>query len=312
MADLETISVIIPTYNRAELLREALTSLLEQTRQVDEVVVVDDSSTDHTPEVVADLTREGLPVSLVQVQRGAPPGELRNIGVAASTGSVVAFLDSDDLWQPRRVQAQLEAWADRPKAGFAFCNLHRFDANGLFASGPYLSPQRTFNGRILGHVLRDAVTVSSTLMVSRYAFMKVGGFSHRRLGEDYALTLALAAQFDACFTPEPLVLMRAHDGNTARTQVRASLESYLEIMRSFLAVHKALSHDERRAARDGIANVRIKLARICLDQGDRRAGLTHVVSAAFHRGGDRRLLPLIARTLAPMPATRYARAGRQE
>src|SRR5574341_812790 len=87
-----TVSVILATYNRATLLEEAVRCLLGQTRIPDEIVVVDDGSTDHTPEV---LDCYGPPVRVVrQPNRGLPAA--RNTGLRAATGNLIAFLDSDD------------------------------------------------------------------------------------------------------------------------------------------------------------------------------------------------------------------------
>ena len=109
---MSAVSVVIPTYNRAQLARESVESVLEQTVQPDEIIVVDDGSTDDTRETLA---RFGDRISLLhQANRGKSAA--RNAGIAAARGDWIAFLDSDDLWHPRRMEV-LRAFLQSPPAG---------------------------------------------------------------------------------------------------------------------------------------------------------------------------------------------------
>ena len=147
MPELGPVSVVIPTYNRAELLRAALESVQAQTVPVREIVVVDDGSTDHTAAVVHELTAAGAPILYVPLPHLNQRGAARNRGAAATTSPLIAFLDSDDLWLPRRIERQLDAWARAPAAGFAFCNVQRFDEQGLIGPCPACTRRRTTTGR---------------------------------------------------------------------------------------------------------------------------------------------------------------------
>src|SRR6476469_2242064 len=172
------VAVVIPTYNRAELLAEALDSVLCQSLLPTELAIVDDGSTDRTAEVVAAAERAAagrVRVIYVPREHTNERGKARNCGVAATRAPVLAFLDSDDLWMPRRIERQLQAWAATPGAGFAFCNVQSFDEDGPRGDSPHLSGD--YNGYILGHVLEGPKAISSTLMVRREAFERVGGFS---------------------------------------------------------------------------------------------------------------------------------------
>jgi glycosyltransferase involved in cell wall biosynthesis len=292
------VSVVIPTYNRADLLRAALESVLLQTLPVGEIVVVDDGSTDHTADVVRAFAMSGAPVIYLHGPHANSRGEARNRGVAASNGSLVAFLDSDDLWKPERLQRQLAAWERSPEAGFAFCNVQRFDESGPLGVA-CLHPAADFNGHVLGAVLTEPRAVSSTLIVKREVFERVGGFADLRMNEDYELSLRLAADYTASYVPEVLVMMREHPGRTSRSASEVPLLDYVRIVEGFLAKRSDLPAPMREAGRRGLANVHYKLGRFYLGEGERRRARDHLTEVLRLRPLDRRALSAYLRLWVP-------------
>jgi glycosyltransferase involved in cell wall biosynthesis len=288
ITDLGPVSVVIPTYNRADLLRAALESVLAQTVPVAEIVVVDDGSTDHTPDVVRDVAAAGAPITGITLPHRNQRGPARNRGVAATTSPLIAFLDADDLWLPRRLERQLDTWARAPRAGFAFCNVQRFDEQGLIGPLPCLDPAADYNGTILGDILREPLANSSTLIVRRALFDRLGGFALVRTSEDYEFTMRLAAAARASYVPEVLVHLREHRGRVTRSEQEMPLLDYLALVTRFLAAHPHLPPPTRAQARRGIANVHFKLARHYLDAGDRAAARRHLWALSKLRPWDRR------------------------
>ncbi len=288
MPDYPQVSVVIPTYNRAEMLRAALDSVRAQTVPISQVAVVDDGSTDHTAEVVRDFVGGGLPIICLTGPHRDRLGEARNCGVEATGGEWIAFLDSDDIWKPERLRRQLDAIAGMPDARFAFCNLHRFDENGLIGSKPYLSPSADYNGHIVGHILEEPVVVPSALIVRRDAFKRFGGFSDRQINEDYELIVKLAAAYSACYVPEVLVLHRAHGGNRSMGRQRDAMLEYLDIVQTFLTEYPNLPLDVRVRGRRGLVNVHFKLARFYIGAGDRQEARRHLRGLLKIRPWDRR------------------------
>ena len=285
------VSVIIPTYNRAEMLRAALDSVLAQTTiPVAQIAVVDDGSTDHTAEVVRTFAEVGAPVIYLTGPHRNRLGEARNRGVAATDGDWIAFLDSDDLWKPERLARQMDAVQRTPSARFAFCNVHRFNEKGLFST-PYLSPLADYNGRILGPILEESVVVPSALMVRRDAFNKLGGFSGRQGNEDYELIVELAARYNASYVPEALVLMRAHEGSRSLQRHRAAMSEYIDIVSGFLSKHPHLPPQVKACGRRGLANVHFKLAMFDIETGNRREARKQALALLRLRPWDRRALP---------------------
>lgn len=116
------ISVIVPTFNSADYLAEALASIAAQTLPADEIIVVDDGSTDDTPQVVAafDVTY------IYQANAGAAAA--RNRGVAAAHGAILTFLDADDLWQPEKLALQMAVLTHDPTVDMVFGHVEQFIA----------------------------------------------------------------------------------------------------------------------------------------------------------------------------------------
>ncbi len=132
----ESVSVVIPTHNAAAFLAEAVASIRAQTRPVDEILVVDDGSTDGTAGVIAAM---GGNVRAVRQER-AGAGAARNRGAELARGSWLAFLDADDLWVPGKLACQLAWRAERPETEIIFgqgCNFSA-EAHGGRRTGPAL------------------------------------------------------------------------------------------------------------------------------------------------------------------------------
>jgi glycosyltransferase involved in cell wall biosynthesis len=291
---------VIPTYNRAALLRETLKSVTSQTVMPAEIVVVDDGSTDNTPQVVREFAGAGPTVTFLELPHSNRRGPMRNLGVNATTSQIVAFLDSDDLWQPTRIERQLQKWASAPEAGFAFCNARRFNESGPLGA-PWLSPTARRDGYILGDVLEEPVAGGSTLMVKREAFERVGGFRDLRLNEDYELTLRLAARYRASYVPELLVLVREHEGRTTLAGRELPMLDYLRIVSDFLSDHPRLPRRVKARGRRGMANVHHKLARLYLALGDRASARRHLWAMSQLKPLDRRAPSAWLRLLLPSP-----------
>ena len=102
------ISVIIPTHNRADLLPRAVRSVQNQTRAVDEIIIVSDGSTDNTEETVNALAEQDERIHLIAYHPGRNGNYARNRGIEAATGEFIAFLDDDDEWLPRKTELQME------------------------------------------------------------------------------------------------------------------------------------------------------------------------------------------------------------
>jgi glycosyltransferase involved in cell wall biosynthesis len=213
-----TISVIIPTHNYGRFIPDAIASVLTQTLPADEIVVVDDGSTDNTAAVVASF---GSSVKyLWQEQMGVSAA--RNRGVDESKGDLIAFLDADDTWEPEKLEMQAAAFATDTAVGLVHCGMREFDS----LTGETLSLH--LNG-CAGHVANNLllweepliVGPGGTIMVTRSAFDEAGGYDPRiAVGEDWDLCYRIARRYAVRFVARPLVNYRNH-GAAAHLNIRA-------------------------------------------------------------------------------------------
>lgn len=289
--------MVIPTYNRAGLLKAALESVVGQSMPPAQIVVVDDGSTDDTAQVVGRIREEAhgrCEVILLVSEHENRRGYARNRGVKALDTPLIAFLDSDDLWKPERLQRQLAEWDKNREAGFAFCNVQYFNDDGLVGVA-CLPKERNFNGHILGDVLEEPRAVSSTLLVKREVFEKVGGFRDIRMNEDYELTMRLAAGYKASYIPEVLVLMREHAGRTSRQGRELPLVDSIRLIEEFLGGHPDLPKSVRGKGLKSLANMHYKLAQMYTEWGDARTARAHLRRFVRLRPLDRRVVKALGR-----------------
>jgi glycosyltransferase involved in cell wall biosynthesis len=225
---LPSISVIIPTYNRAHLVGETIDCILRQTRPPEEIIVVDDGSTDDT---CTEIERFGARVTLLR-QENLGPGAARNRGLSQATGTFIQFFDSDDLATLNLLEAKLRA----------------VNAMGVdLAYGPWLPVQidgaNCFHDGVvrqtaavgdpaLSAFLRGWVLFLPNCLIRRETILRFGGYpTVARTAEDLMLLFdMLAGGVRMAFAPEPLVLVRQHPNN----QISASPEGAAARARDYL------------------------------------------------------------------------------
>ena len=192
-----TVSVVLPTYNRASALPGAIRSVFEQSHQPLELIVVDGGSTDGTDEVLTAVDDERLHVRRREEPDG--PGTARNEGVQLADGEYVAFVDADDRWRPRKLERQLTAM-DRADAAVALTGLEKSAGEPRTRDGAA--------GDVHDDILHlDIPTYTSTLVAERSALIDVGGFDEDlSCFEDWELCLRLSRDYPFAFVDEPLVL----------------------------------------------------------------------------------------------------------
>lgn len=210
-----SISVIIPTWNRAHTLPKAIESVLSQSSPVLEVLVGDDGSTDGTAELVEAMTRQDPRIRWLPGSRGGRPAIPRNRGIRASHGEWLAFLDSDDSWEQDKIAVQLEA-VKRLKCLAVCSNALRVFPDAR-EGGTVLDWNRTL--LTFSDLLAINRVVCSSCMVHRSVLDRTGEFpagADFKAIEDYALWLRVAAITHFAYCPVPLVRYRDDPESSVR------------------------------------------------------------------------------------------------
>ena len=197
------VSVIIPTYNRAAAVKEAVASVLAQTCRDFELLVVDDGSTDGTP---AALARFGEEIRVLRSHRRRGVSAARNAGIAAAQGEWLAFLDSDDLWLPEKLERQMAFTEAHPQLLISQTE-ETWVRRGLKVNRP--RSHRKEGGRIFLRSLERCLVSPSAVVLHRRLLEDHGGFDEELpAAEDYDLWLRLSWRHDVGLLPEPLIIKR--------------------------------------------------------------------------------------------------------
>ncbi len=204
-----TVSVIIPTCNRAAYLRTALDSVLSQTFTDFEVIVVDDASTDDTSRVVKEF--KAVSIQYVRHDENRGGSVARNTGIAKSQSEYIAFLDDDDEWEPTKLELQMDLLKrSAPNVGLVYTGCRAIDR----ATGKVLG-QRTpaQRGDLSTDMLREnCIGSTSSTVLKRVCFEEVGVFDHTLPSfQDYDLWIRLAAKFHIECVSLPLLKYYTHE-----------------------------------------------------------------------------------------------------
>jgi glycosyltransferase involved in cell wall biosynthesis len=205
------VSVIIPTHDRCNLLCAALDSVLQQSFRGFEAIVIDDGSTDGTPEYVRGLSDPR--VRYHWQEASGLPAAARNAGLRMARGTYVAFLDADDVWYPDKLERQLICFERHPEVGLVYTNAHYFGKT-LRQGRPMF--RRFLSGHAFDQLLLGNRIPALTVMVRHECLRQVGVFSedHELRGvKDYELWLRIAQRYPIHPVRRVLAAYRRHGAN---------------------------------------------------------------------------------------------------
>jgi len=220
------VSAIITAYNSEAFIAEAISSVLKQSRPVDEIVVVDDGSTDGTAAVVARFSDKGVRY-VYQDNQG--PSVARNRGIRETSGNLLAFLDADDTWLENKNQIQVDYLSSHPQvvmvSGLRWEWYVREDVRGV--SGRIPKNSAFLRQEI---VIYNMVGNPSMVTMRREAIEHVGLFDPTiRWGQDWEMWIRIVSRFEVTILPEPVIVYRIHTKNHSYTKRREVMNSYLNI-----------------------------------------------------------------------------------
>ncbi len=196
------VSVIIPTYNRPQLINKAIKSVLDQTFHDLEVIVVDDGIEKRAEAIVSAIADERIRYIKNPVSLGG--GGARNEGVRHATGEFVAFLDDDDQWQPEKLEIQIKAMDEIGNSGFCFTAVEKYDGK----RSENTSVDESIRDWSVKSLTRFKGFLTSTLLVSRDVFQKIGLFDESfPTHQEADLILRISQAYKGVGINKPLVIM---------------------------------------------------------------------------------------------------------
>jgi len=205
------VSIVIPTYNRAWLLRKAISSVLNQTYQDFEIIVVDDASTDNTIDVISALNSKRIKYIRHEYNKGE--AEARNTGILNTNGQYIAFLDDDDEWLPKKLELQVKKIENSPqKTGLIYTSIIRYyyKENKLIKKHQSITLHKGETYHIL--MKQNIIGTPSCVLIRRKCIEKIGLFDNTiSYGLDYDYWIRISKHFDIEYLTEPLVKYRIHE-----------------------------------------------------------------------------------------------------
>jgi glycosyltransferase involved in cell wall biosynthesis len=222
------VSVVIPTYNYGHFLQQAIDSALAQNYQPCEIIVVDDGSTDNTSEVAA---RYGSRIRFYK-QSNAGPASARNYGIQEARGEIIAFLDSDDVWHPRKIERQISAFRASGNLAMVTTALMPITDNGevLLRADDIGVSNPAVSGITLRDLLEYAHMTPSSVLIPKKCFDVVGVFDDSLKGaEDMEMWCRVASHYPILQVRECLTGYRVHSDSVSYVPDRM-LESHLRFL----------------------------------------------------------------------------------
>lgn len=235
------VSAIIPAYNAGHFIKEALMSILDQTGNSLEIIVVDDGSRDNTLALVTEVAPEAI---IIQ-QDNSGPAAARNAGIAVSKGEWIAFLDADDQWLENKLCVQFQVLEKHPSLALIASDMAETTINGEVVISSVLSKHglKSYFEQLDGAPIPDALNKllnknfipTGTVIVRKEILLECGGFNPAiRYGEDLELWVKISARYPIACLPDVLMLRRLHADNATKA-TEAMLKDLVLVMSSLRA-----------------------------------------------------------------------------
>jgi len=239
--NIPVISVVIPVYNGAKTIKETIESVLQQTYQNFELIVINDGSQDETLAVINSIQDQRVKVFSYS---NAGLSASRNRGFARSCGEFIAFLDADDLWTEDKLADQLAALQQNPQAAVAYSWTDHIDENSKFLRPASYS---SCNGNVYERLLIGNFLVSgSNTLIRAQALSKVGGFDESlNSAEDWDMWLRLASFYEFVVVPRPQVLYRISPYSMSANIFKMEAASLQVLERAYSKAPAALQHRKK-------------------------------------------------------------------
>jgi len=301
------VSVVITSYNRAQFLPECLESVLSQTFRDFEVLVIDDGSTDNTPDLMRSY---GPPVRYIrQMNQGVVAAY--NKGIELASGEYVAFLDSDDAFMPYALQMGVEIFDKHPEVGLSHGQAYLVDNEGnmIGLKIPYRSKGsfvRSGKEEIKSLIMGNYIT-GSTTMVRRRCFGVVGLFDNTFCygSEDFEMWIRLTKKHDVAYIDKPLAKYRVHAQSISARRNPEEVQWTHTLILESVFNDTELGETYRPLRAKAYYHLYLRLADMAISKWDRKKSRSYIIKVfrmypqVLLGAGALELLHMLARTMLP-------------
>lgn len=268
--DYPLVSVIIPSYNQADFIDEAIGSVLNQQYANLEIIVVDDGSTDNTKCL---LEKYQSKITYI-FQENKGPSSARNRGLICAKGEYIAFLDADDLWTSQKLNLQIQAIREDNAIGIVGCGFYVIDKTGKIVKTWVPKKYRDEDSFLSDLRIRNIFGNPSVALMRRECLEKVGVFKeHLRFGEDWDMWLRVAKLYKLKMIDIPLVKFRKHFENKGYKKVKTIESNVKRIIEDNLDSKKRV---ERRKA---YSYMYVDLSRLCMSENKTLESMYYVMKS---------------------------------
>ena len=298
------VAVVIPAYNAGLYLPRAIDSVLAQTYRDYQIFVIDDGSTDDTPNVLDAYA--GRIVSVRQPHAGAAAA--RNRGIRLSNNPYVAFLDADDEWLPTKLEQQIAVLKQDPDFGMVYSDCST-DGTGPF-SGPHFARVGVPpSGRVFQQLLQGCTVHTPTVLARRGCLECVGPFDQSlRVGEDYNMWLRIAASSDIAVVSDVLAIRHITPGSLGQTtSVDDALGGVIAAFEHLAQQCRSLTAEDAKALRNATAAYCYKYGSYLLEKGERRSSRRRMIEARRYGMRDWKITAKLGLGLLPAAAFAFLR-----
>lgn len=298
------VSIVMPVLNGERFISEAIESIAAQTYQNLQLIVVDDGSTDSTPEIV-DRFRPRIEIQYVKHPSPQGIAPSMNDGLRHATGDMIAFLDHDDTWLPRFLETQVSYLEQHPEVGMVHSDFQTVDVDGriLEASAERCRGRKRPSGQVFRELFLDSFIVGNSVLIRRECFERVGMFDESLRWGDYHLWMRIARHFRVDYTPEVLTSYRQHATQSTRTPKGKRPDEdpvALQALRKILAEYPELRREfGSKLINRRIASFYFDLAYAWYWKGELASARVCARRALALWPGNGRYLALFAATLVP-------------
>lgn len=232
--ELPLISVIMPAYNPGTFLPTAIESVLAQTYHHFELIIIDDGSTDHTPDICRAYAKKDARIHVFR-QQNQGPAAARNAGIKLSKGQFICLLDADDCMDPKKIEIQLSVMQQNPEIDITYTALKLIDDKGN-TLGEIHSQDYPPEVLVAQMFFRNVISNANTIMAKRFCLERNAYDENYKYAEDYDLMMRLVHQYCFKYVDIPLTLYRRH-GNNLSDNLKAHRNTETKVINRYSKEH---------------------------------------------------------------------------